>query len=144
LLDTRVLTRALLDIEYLQRRYVFAISSKYNEVYFSAASIWELAVNAEAAGWAKGYEPEEIAQGALDAGFVELPITSDAAAKMRTLPPIHDNVFDRILIAQAISESTHLLTNNPVLGHYSDLVDVVESLTRPRFKRYGASARTAR
>jgi PIN domain nuclease of toxin-antitoxin system len=140
------LTLALIDIEYLPQRYVFTIRSRYNEIFFSAASIWELALSAEAVRWASGFEPQEIAQGAIDAGFIELPITSNAAAELRKLPPIHDDALDRILVAQSITHAVRLLTTDKVLEHYSDLVEVVEILTKPRFKRYryGAFAGTAR
>jgi PIN domain nuclease of toxin-antitoxin system len=140
------LTLALIDIEYLPLRYVFAIRSRYNEIFFSAASIWEIALSAEAARWTKGFEPEDIAQAALDAGFIELPITSNAAAELRRLPPIHDDALDRILIAQTITHAARLLTTDRALEPYSDLVEAFDVPLKPRFKRYRyrASAETAR
>jgi PIN domain nuclease of toxin-antitoxin system len=124
-------------------RYVFAIRSRQNEVFFSPASIWEIATSARAARWAKGFSAQEIASGALDAGFVELPINSDAAARVGTLPPFHDDAFDRILMAQAIVEPASLLTTDKFLQQYTDIVEVVEPMINPRY-RYGASSRTAR
>jgi PIN domain nuclease of toxin-antitoxin system len=144
LLDTRILIWALIDTECLPQRYVYALRSKYNEIFFSAASIWEIATIHEATYWAPGFTALEIGEAARATGFIELPVRSDAAAKVPTLPPIHDDPFDRILIAQAMIEPARFLTTDEYLNNYSDIVDVVKRETDPLFRRYGAFPATAR
>jgi PIN domain nuclease of toxin-antitoxin system len=58
----------------------------------------------------------------LDNGYRELPIIGEHAAVVATLPMLHKDPFDRLLIAQAMSESLHLLTADTQLKPYSDLV----------------------
>ncbi len=60
-----------------------------------------------------------------DNGFVQLPITWTHVRQLRHLPALHRDPFDRMLIAQAISEPLHLLTHDAALAAYSDLVTFV-------------------
>jgi PIN domain nuclease of toxin-antitoxin system len=60
-----------------------------------------------------------------DSGFLELPVTARHAAAVARLPDVHSDPFDRLLIAQAISEPLRFLTADDVLGQYSDLVELV-------------------
>jgi PIN domain nuclease of toxin-antitoxin system len=144
LLDTRVLIWALIDVDCLPQRFVYALRSKYNEIFFSAASIWEIATIREATNWACGFTALEIAEAARATGFIELSVRSDAAAKVSTLAPIHDDPFDRVLIAQAMIEPARFLTTDEYLKGYSDIVDVVQKETDPLYRRYGAFPATAR
>ena len=67
-------------------------------------------------------DPTIVAQEALVRGFTELPIVWRAAAAVAKLPPIHRDPFGRILVAQAVAEPVHLLTADPALLPYSDMV----------------------
>ena len=58
-------------------------------------------------------------------GAVELPITAAHAASVMTLPFIHRDPFDRLLIAQSIAETFVLLTNHEILSRYRAPVRVV-------------------
>jgi PIN domain nuclease of toxin-antitoxin system len=71
------------------------------------------------------FAPEAVAEAAAKTGFVELPIRSDAAALVATLPQHHSDLFDRILIAQTMTEPARFLTTDPELRQYSDLVEIV-------------------
>ncbi len=93
------------------------------EVYISSASIWEIAIKM---GLGKisgdvGILIEEIH----NSHFLELPVTSQHAAATLELPNIHRDPFDRILIAQAVSEPLGFLTADPKLKKYSELVEVI-------------------
>jgi PIN domain nuclease of toxin-antitoxin system len=134
-----VLVWALIDVDYLPMRFVYAIRSKYNEIFFSPASIWEVSTSIDLMESAPEFTAAEIAQAALDTGFIELPIRSEAAAKVQTFPRIHDDKFDRILIAQAMIEPARFLTTDKRLAGYSDIVDIVERETDPLFRRHGRS-----
>lgn len=58
-------------------------------------------------------------------GFAELPIAAHHAAKVASLPRHHRDPFDRLLVAQALEEPARLLTADPILPRYSDLVEMV-------------------
>ena len=97
------------------------IIEESKEVYISSASIWEASI--------------KIQLGKLDVdinllvnsiereGFIELPISAKHAAKVNELILHHRDPFDRILIAQAITEPLRFLTADTILKQYSELVD---------------------
>jgi len=94
------------------------------EVYISSASIWECAIKI---GLKKlRGDIKEIAGAILESGFTELPVTAAHAITVANLPEIHRDPFDRILIAQAISEPLTFLTADAVLKNYSELVQLIE------------------
>jgi PIN domain nuclease of toxin-antitoxin system len=93
------------------------------EVYVSAASIWEISIKS-ALGKLKA-DPAQILAAVEPAGFSVLPITGQHAAKVAELPPLHKDPFDRMLIAQALSEPLILLTNDEVMRQYGPFVKVV-------------------
>lgn len=70
-------------------------------------------------------DPNEILAAVERVGFNHLPIVGGHAARVAELPPIHNDPFDRLLVAQARFEPMILLTDDEVLGGYGDLVEVV-------------------
>jgi PIN domain nuclease of toxin-antitoxin system len=92
-------------------------------VYVSSASILEIAVKGRLRKIA--VDPMRLAQSIEATGFHELPVTARHAATVASLPPLHSDPFDRILIAQAMSEPLHLVTTDERLKEYSELVVVV-------------------
>ena len=127
LLDTHILLWTISTPERVGAEALSAIKSPANEVLFSAVNIWEIAIK-----FRLGYRdfiayPDEVLIEALDIGFVELPIYSRAAAAVATLPLIHRDPFDRLLIAQAIAEPAILYTADAQLPAYSDLVRRVDA-----------------
>lgn len=96
-----------------------------NEVLFSAASLWEIAIKAGLGRIDFGFDPQRLLRAAMDTGFVELPVRSDAAIRAAELPPHHRDPFDRLLIAQAMSEPVRFYTADSVLPAYSELVTLV-------------------
>lgn len=93
------------------------------DVYISSASIWEAAIKAGIGKLAVdvGALVEEIERN----GFRELPISARHAAAVRALPALHNDPFDRILVAQAMSEPLRFLTHDETLKAYSELVTMV-------------------
>ena len=63
-------------------------------------------------------EPRALRRGLLDGGYGELAVTSAHAVAIASLPPIHKDPFDRLLIAQAMVEGITLLTVDPVVSRY--------------------------
>lgn len=122
LLDTHILLWALMEPEKLPRGSRGGIEDPGNEVLFSAASIWEIAIT-EALGRVDfQVSAAEMAVAASDSGFTELPVWSTAAAKVAELPMHHRDPFDRLLVAQVISEPANLYTVDPQLEPYTRLV----------------------
>jgi PIN domain nuclease of toxin-antitoxin system len=94
-----------------------------DQVYVSAASIWEIAIKARLG------KIEAIAADLVNAidtsGFLELPVRATHAAGVADLALHHTDPFDRLLIAQAITEPLKFLTVDPIFAKYSDLVVLV-------------------
>ena len=95
------------------------------EVLFSAASIWEISIKAALGRADFRVTPREILEAALRDGFVELPVTSAAALTVADLPLIHRDPFDRLLVAQALTEPARLYTVDATLQAYSELVVLI-------------------
>lgn len=92
------------------------------DTYVSAASIWEIAIKS---GLGKlTADPVELLAAIEPAGFSLLPVTGEHAASVARLPPVHKDPFDRLLVAQAITEPMILLTNDEALRGYGSLVTV--------------------
>ena len=124
LVDTHVLLWAAADPERLPVSFRERLESPENEVLFSAASIWELAIKMQIGRLSLAITPEELARTARERGFDELPVMAVHAAAVRNLPLHHRDPFDRLLIAQAVHEPARLLSVDRLLGKYSDLVEV--------------------
>ena len=94
------------------------------EVYLSSASIWEIAIKM-GLGKISG-NMNALIQEMHNSHFLELPVTNRHAATTLELPYLHRDPFDRILIAQAVSEPLLFLTADPTLKQYSELVEVIQ------------------
>ena len=121
LLDTHLLLWALgapLKLNAETRKIVDT-----SEVYVSAATLWEISIKV-ALGKLKA-DVNEILAAVPTAGLRLLPITGEHAARVARLPPHHKDPFDRMLVAQAVTEPMILLTNDKALAPYGDLVQLV-------------------
>lgn len=125
LLDTHILLWALDAPERLPPDVAAQIESSETMVYFSAASIWEIAIKMALGKVDFHFSPEDIAQAAKETGFVELPVSAAHGAKVAHLPPHHRDPFDRLLIAQALLMPAQLLTADSALPPYSELVRLI-------------------
>jgi PIN domain nuclease of toxin-antitoxin system len=121
LLDTHLLLWALLQPAKLKSRARSLIER--NEVFVSAASIWEISIKSSIGKLEA--KPRVILEALKPAGLLELPISGVHAAKVFELPALHRDPFDRLLLAQALSEPLILLTDDAVLGQYGEYVTVV-------------------
>ncbi len=122
LLDTHVLLWTLIEsprVDAIRKRLLAAD----NEVYFSVASLWEIAIKISL-GKLKA-DALEIRDAALEGGFVELPILGPHALHVGGLPWHHRDPFDRLLIAQAAAEPMRLLTADEQLLAYGGPVELV-------------------
>jgi PIN domain nuclease of toxin-antitoxin system len=97
-----------------------ALISDATEVYVSSASIWEIAIKA---GMGKIKEDAQVVAAMLEsAGLKELNVTHKHAIAICKLPRLHKDPFDRLLVAQAISELMRFMTADEMLAGYSELV----------------------
>jgi PIN domain nuclease of toxin-antitoxin system len=125
LLDTHLLLWALGAPARLPAAAREAILDAANEVLFSAASIWEIAIKAGLGRADFRANPVEIARAAVASGIDELPVRAQHAALTAQLPRHHRDPFDRLLVAQAMTEPARLLTVDAALEPYSELVVVL-------------------
>lgn len=124
LLDTHLLLWAAASSRRLPREARELIEDVANEVYFSAASVWEIAIKSSLARRDFRVDPDALLPALPKMGIVELAVTAVHAAGVAQLPPIHRDPFDRLLVAQSIAEPLALLTNDALLARYSDRVRV--------------------
>ncbi|MGI0117040.1 type II toxin-antitoxin system VapC family toxin [Zooshikella sp. RANM57] len=96
------------------------ILSNETEIYISAASWWEFAIKI---GLGKlEADLKELRWAARESGFIELAVKGEHTEALLQLPPIHKDPFDRLLVAQAITEPMKLMTANNKLDDYSELI----------------------
>lgn len=125
LLDTHVLLWALAEPERLDGDTRAVLEDAGNDVLFSAASLWEIAIKAGLGRPDFTVEPDVVLHAARATGFVELPVRAQATVLVARLPPYHRDPFDRLLIAQAMAEAVQLYTADPLLPPYSELVTLL-------------------
>ena len=118
LLDTHVLLLALIEPARLPANAMQALTAPDNGIYFSAANIWEIAIKRALDRPDFRVEPELVRTTALSTGFDELAISGLHAARVRQLPLLHRDPFDRLLVAQAQIEPLILMTDDPLVARY--------------------------
>lgn len=125
LLDTHLLLWAAGDPNRLSAAALKLIASSTNEVVFSAGSIWEITIKRGLGRSGFQADPRLLRRGLLDNGYSELAILSDHVVAIDSLPLIHKDPFDRLLVAQATVEGITLLTADPVVAQYPGPVRLV-------------------
>ena len=118
LLDTHVLLWTLIEPARLPANAMQALTAPENGIYFSAANIREIAIKCALDRPDFPVEPELVRTTALSTGFDELAISGLHAARVRQLPLLHRDPFDRLLVAQTEIEPLILMTDDPLLARY--------------------------
>ena len=118
LLDTQLLLWAAGQPKRLSKPARKLLDDPQNELVFSAASLWEVAIKSSLGREDFRVEPRLLRRGLLDNGYVELPITSQHAVNIDGLPLLHKDPFDRLLLSQALCEGITLLTTDSALAGY--------------------------
>jgi PIN domain nuclease of toxin-antitoxin system len=118
LLDTHLLLWAAGDPSRLSSDAKAMIEDLGNDLVFSAASLWEVAIKRGLGRTDFQVDPRLLRRGLLDNGYGELPIASEHAVAVDALPRIHADPFDRILVAQSMVEGITLLTADPIVARY--------------------------
>ena len=122
LLDTNILLCALIAPERLSADIQMQLIDAENNVYFSAASIWEIAIKSSLNKSKFDFLPHDIHRLAIETGFSELAVEAPHTFAVANMAWHHHDPFDRLLIAQALSLPAYLLTSDNVLAQYSELV----------------------
>ena len=122
LLDTHIFLWAVQGNSSLKPR-VRRIMEEAEQIYVSAASIWEIAIKARLGKIEAS--AVDLVEAIEESGFLELPVRALHAVRVAELPLHHTDPFDRLLISQAMAEPLRLLTVDSVLRQYGDLVTLV-------------------
>ena len=125
LLDTHLLLWAAGEPRRLSKRARNLIDNPDNELLFSAASLWEVAIKRGLGREDFKVDARLLRRGLLDNGYSELPIISDHVVATESLPPIHKDPFDRVLVAQATIEGVTLLTIDSLVAQYPGPIKTV-------------------
>jgi PIN domain nuclease of toxin-antitoxin system len=118
LLDTHLLLWTISQSRRLLTEARELIGDADNELVFSTASIWEVAIKRSRARNDFEVDPRVLRRALLDNLYSELPVTGDHAVAVAGLPLLHRDPFDRMLLAQSIVEGITLLTSDPLVAQY--------------------------
>jgi len=102
----------------LSPRAVALIRDLENELLFSTATLWEIAIKRSLGRSDFLLEPRSFRRRAVESGYVELAIDAEHCLAVADLPLLHRDPFDRLLIAQAIFEGVTLLTADAKVAAY--------------------------
>lgn len=125
MIDTHLLIWAANEPEKLSGKAVSLMTNPEHELLFSAASIWEIAIKNDLGRDDFKVDARLLRRGLLDNDYTELPITSAHAVFVESLPLIHKDPFDRILVAQATAEGITLLTADSTVARYPGPIELV-------------------
>jgi PIN domain nuclease of toxin-antitoxin system len=127
LLDTHIALWAVEDNPRLPQAARELILDPNASLFVSVASLWEIAIK-----HALGRGPQSMPMGAAEAlsffetsGFVIVPVMSAHVLSLESLPRLHDDPFDRLLVATALTEPYRLVTHDARVGAYGSIVTVV-------------------
>jgi PIN domain nuclease of toxin-antitoxin system len=118
LLDTHAFLWFVRDDDRLSRVIKEEIILLQNEVLLSHASLWEIVIKASIGKLDIQQRFEELIQRAQDEAMTLLPIDLDSLALVATMPLHHRDPFDRLLIAQALSQNLPIVTRDPAFAAY--------------------------
>ncbi len=118
LFDTHILLWAADRPDRLSEDARDLIADPGNALFFSAASLWEIAIKSGLGREDFVVDARLLRRGLLDNGYDELPVTGEHAVAVDGLPAIHRDPFDRLLVAQAMVEGITLLTADELVAQY--------------------------
>lgn len=125
LLDTHILLWAANQPERLSAKAIALLEDTEHELLFSAASIWEIAIKNSLGRVDFKVDARVLRRGLLDNDYAELAIVSAHAVFVESLPPIHKDPFDKILVAQATVEGITLITSDSLVARYPGPIQLV-------------------
>ena len=128
LLDTHIILWAAGQPEKLSESARTLLTTPENTLFFSAASIWEIVIKRGLGREDFKVDPRRLRKMLVTHGYTELPVTAEHALKVETLPMLHKDPFDRLLLAQAGAEGMLLLTVDASVLQYQESTLAVSQL----------------
>ena len=125
LLDTHLLLWTAFEPTRLSAKAAVLLASRESPLAFSLANLWEVAIKTSLGRAGFSVDPAVLHRGLMSEGFVELPLRAQHLFRVASLPWIHKDPFDRLLVAQAAEEKITLLTADATLRRYGRFVKVV-------------------
>ena len=122
LLDTHLLLWAAGAPKRLPPAARKLINDPANELLYSAASLWEIAIKRALGRADFRVDPRALRRGLLENGYAELAISGAHVLAVDALPALHKDPFDRMLVAQSLAESVTLLTGDSQVARYSNTI----------------------
>ena len=122
LLDTHIALWAITDSPQLPGSARDLIQAPKTVVWVSAANIWEIAIKHSLGRGDMPVSSQDALRYFQQSGYRMLPIEAEHAIAVETLPPHHQDPFDRLLVAQALVEPMRLMTHDPMVALYSDTI----------------------
>jgi len=116
--DTHLLLWAAFDPDKVPSKAESLLNDLGNDLFFSAASIWEVAIKTARGQAEFQVNAARLRMGLLANGYAEIPVTGAHGAAVAALPMLHKDPFDRLLVAQAGAEGLVLLTSDKILAAY--------------------------
>lgn len=125
LLDTHIALWAIADTAKLSDKVIQMLETGENEIYYSMASVWEVAIKHKIKPEQMPMPEEEFVRLCEKTGFVRLPIETEHIFLLKTLvrpkdAPKHNDPFDRMLLAQAKYEKLYLITHDSLMPFYGE------------------------
>lgn len=122
LLDTHIIIWAM-EADPRVKHIAGRLTNTDNEVYFSVASLWEMAIKV---GTGKlEVDLVEFRAEALATGFIELPVLGRHIEALVGMPQHHRDPFDRLLVAQAAAEPMRLITADATVAMYGNNIELI-------------------
>lgn len=132
LLDTHLFLWCSSDPGRLPDRARSLILDPVSRIHVSVASVWEIAIKQSIGRLEIDFDLAALDEILPQNGFFSLSVEIRHAALVQRLPFHHKDPFDRILVAQALCEPMYLLTSDPLLAPYGEMVLFVPSERSPR------------
>jgi PIN domain nuclease of toxin-antitoxin system len=127
LLDTHIAIWAIEDNRRLSKRARRLIASPSSSVFVSVASVWEIAIKDALQRGARSMplSGQQAAELFAETGFQIIPVSLEHALAVESLPPHHDDPFDRLIVGTAQTEPFRLVTHDARLAAYGGAISVV-------------------
>ena len=125
LVDTHLLLWATAKSRRLPKEARRLLEDPAHDVFYSVASLWEITIKAALRRPDFKVDVALLRPALAEMGFAELPVCGAHAERLASLPPLHRDPFDRMLVAQSLAEPLVLLTNDAALAGYGEVVRIV-------------------
>jgi PIN domain nuclease of toxin-antitoxin system len=125
LLDTHYAFWVAVKDRRVSTRLQKLLADDANDFFFSVINIWEIAVKRSHGRTGYAIDPRDLRQSMLANAFQELQVTGDHAIAVESLPLLHKDPFDRLLIAQAAVEGIILLTADKMVAKYPGPIQMI-------------------